>query len=273
MPPGRARSTGVQGAVDSGQIRRFTGNDYAQPLAKGDLAAAVAWSGDIYQLLSSNPKLRWAIPDKGGDDLDGQHDHPEGRQRGDGVDLHELRLRPEDRRADRRVRRVRAAGQGHEGGAARRSIPSWRRTRSSSRPTRTSRRRISSTLRRSTTRRTSSSGSKCSEPDAGDGAWSFLHPRTDTGALTPYLLLLPGLVWLVLFFLAAARLPRLPVARSRDVRHRVLVRLGVLELLGRDLGLPQAVHPLVRLRRHRDRARPRDLAIRSSTGSRSGPGG
>jgi len=55
----------VQTAVDSGQIRRFTGNDYAQPLAKGDLAAAIAWSGDIYQLLSSNPKLKWAIPDKG----------------------------------------------------------------------------------------------------------------------------------------------------------------------------------------------------------------
>ena len=55
----------VQAAVDSGQIRRFTGNDYAQPLAKGDLAAAVAWSGDIFQLLSSNPKLKWAIPDKG----------------------------------------------------------------------------------------------------------------------------------------------------------------------------------------------------------------
>jgi len=56
----------VQAAVDSGQIRRFTGNDYAQPLAKGDLAAAVAWSGDIYQLLSSNDKLRWALPAKGG---------------------------------------------------------------------------------------------------------------------------------------------------------------------------------------------------------------
>jgi spermidine/putrescine transport system substrate-binding protein len=56
----------VQSAVDSGQIRRFTGNDYAQPLAKGDLAAAVAWSGDIYQLLPSNPKLKWAIPTKGG---------------------------------------------------------------------------------------------------------------------------------------------------------------------------------------------------------------
>jgi spermidine/putrescine transport system substrate-binding protein len=56
----------VQTAVDSGQIRRFTGNDYAQPLAKGDLAAATAWSGDIYQLLSSNPKLKWALPTKGG---------------------------------------------------------------------------------------------------------------------------------------------------------------------------------------------------------------
>jgi spermidine/putrescine transport system substrate-binding protein len=56
----------VQAAVDSGQIRRFTGNDYAQPLAKGDLAAAVAWSGDIYQLQSSNDKLRWALPEKGG---------------------------------------------------------------------------------------------------------------------------------------------------------------------------------------------------------------
>jgi spermidine/putrescine transport system substrate-binding protein len=56
----------VQAAVDSGQIRRFTGNDYAQPLANGDLAAAFAWSGDIVQLLPDNPKLKWAIPESGG---------------------------------------------------------------------------------------------------------------------------------------------------------------------------------------------------------------
>ena len=56
----------IQKAVDSGQIRRFTGNDYAQPLSQGDLAAAIAWSGDIYQLLSSNPNLKWALPTKGG---------------------------------------------------------------------------------------------------------------------------------------------------------------------------------------------------------------
>ncbi len=53
-------------AVDSGQIRRFTGNDYAQPLTKGDLAAVVGWSGDAIQLLADNPKLKWQIPTDGG---------------------------------------------------------------------------------------------------------------------------------------------------------------------------------------------------------------
>jgi spermidine/putrescine transport system substrate-binding protein len=55
----------IKEGVGSGQIRRFTGNDYAQPLTKGDLAAAVAWSGDVVQLLASNPKLKWAIPKDG----------------------------------------------------------------------------------------------------------------------------------------------------------------------------------------------------------------
>ncbi len=55
----------IQKGVDDGQIRRFTGNDYAQPLTKGDLAAAVAWSGDVVQLLASNPKLKWVVPEKG----------------------------------------------------------------------------------------------------------------------------------------------------------------------------------------------------------------
>jgi spermidine/putrescine transport system substrate-binding protein len=56
----------VQAAVDSGQIRRFTGNDYSGPLANGDLAACVAWSGDIVQLLPDNPKLKWTVPESGG---------------------------------------------------------------------------------------------------------------------------------------------------------------------------------------------------------------
>jgi spermidine/putrescine transport system substrate-binding protein len=54
----------IQKAQDAGQIRRFYGNDYAQPLARGDLAATMAWSGDIFGL--GDPKLKWAIPEAGG---------------------------------------------------------------------------------------------------------------------------------------------------------------------------------------------------------------
>jgi spermidine/putrescine transport system substrate-binding protein len=54
----------IKEASDSGQIRQFTGNDYAGPLDKGDLKACVAWSGDIQQL--GNPKLKWNVPTDGG---------------------------------------------------------------------------------------------------------------------------------------------------------------------------------------------------------------
>ena len=54
----------VQKAQDRGQIRRFYGNDYAQPLATGDLAASMAWSGDIFLL--DVPKVKWGVAEKGG---------------------------------------------------------------------------------------------------------------------------------------------------------------------------------------------------------------
>ena len=56
----------LQAGVDSGQIRQFTGNDYAPLLAKGDLWACVAWSGDMVQLIADNPSLTFRIPDAGG---------------------------------------------------------------------------------------------------------------------------------------------------------------------------------------------------------------
>jgi spermidine/putrescine transport system substrate-binding protein len=52
-------------AVDSGQIRRFTGNDYAPELAKGDIAACIGWSGDVIQLSSEDGKVRFVAPDSG----------------------------------------------------------------------------------------------------------------------------------------------------------------------------------------------------------------
>ncbi len=49
------------------QFRGYYGNEYYQPLAAGDLAISVAWSGDISQMqLYDNPKIKFVIPDGGG---------------------------------------------------------------------------------------------------------------------------------------------------------------------------------------------------------------
>jgi len=60
-----AALTKLQTAVDSGQIRRFTGNDYAQELAKGDIAACVGWSGDVIQLNFEDEKVKFVSPESG----------------------------------------------------------------------------------------------------------------------------------------------------------------------------------------------------------------
>ncbi|MER7109938.1 polyamine ABC transporter substrate-binding protein [Streptomyces sp. NPDC000229] len=55
----------LQKGVDTQQIRRFTGNDYTGDLAKGDLAACLAWAGDVIQLQADNPDIQFAIPNAG----------------------------------------------------------------------------------------------------------------------------------------------------------------------------------------------------------------
>ncbi|MEU6061688.1 spermidine/putrescine ABC transporter substrate-binding protein [Streptomyces sp. NPDC047097] len=55
----------LQKAVDTSQIRRFTGNDYTADLSKGDIAACLAWAGDVIQLQADNPDIRFAIPSAG----------------------------------------------------------------------------------------------------------------------------------------------------------------------------------------------------------------
>jgi spermidine/putrescine transport system substrate-binding protein len=56
----------LQAAVDSEQVQKFTGNDYAAGLAGGSILAAMAWSGDVVQLQLDNPNLKFVIPDDGG---------------------------------------------------------------------------------------------------------------------------------------------------------------------------------------------------------------
>jgi spermidine/putrescine transport system substrate-binding protein len=52
-------------ANDAGQFRRFTGNDYTTDLAKGNVWVSLAYSGDLIQLQSDNPDLRFSYPEEG----------------------------------------------------------------------------------------------------------------------------------------------------------------------------------------------------------------
>jgi spermidine/putrescine transport system substrate-binding protein len=55
----------IKAAADSGQVRRFTGNDYSRDLTSGDAVAVMGWSGDAVQLQADNPNLEWRMPTEG----------------------------------------------------------------------------------------------------------------------------------------------------------------------------------------------------------------
>ena len=55
----------IQEAKDAGQLKGFTGNDYTDGLTKGDIAACVAWTGDVVQLQFENDQVGYALPDAG----------------------------------------------------------------------------------------------------------------------------------------------------------------------------------------------------------------
>jgi spermidine/putrescine transport system substrate-binding protein len=53
----------VKSAADSGQIRRFTGNDYTEDLTAGNIVAAIGWSGDAS--IVENENAEWIMPAEG----------------------------------------------------------------------------------------------------------------------------------------------------------------------------------------------------------------
>jgi spermidine/putrescine transport system substrate-binding protein len=71
--PSRATAGAAHAAVDrleaivaSGQIARFTANEFVDALKADQFAACLAWSGDIVQLQAERPDIRFVIPDEGG---------------------------------------------------------------------------------------------------------------------------------------------------------------------------------------------------------------
>jgi spermidine/putrescine transport system substrate-binding protein len=53
----------VAQGVDSGQIRKVTGNEYTEDLTSGNVVASVGWSGDAY--LIGRDDVEWRRPDEG----------------------------------------------------------------------------------------------------------------------------------------------------------------------------------------------------------------
>ncbi len=53
----------IEGAAESGQLRRFTGNDYTEEMTAGNIVAAIGWSGDAS--IIENPNAEWRMPTEG----------------------------------------------------------------------------------------------------------------------------------------------------------------------------------------------------------------
>ena len=55
----------LQGAIESGQIVGVVGNSYINDMARGDVVAAIGWSGDAVQLQADNPDIKFVMPEQG----------------------------------------------------------------------------------------------------------------------------------------------------------------------------------------------------------------
>ena len=56
----------MEEVVGSGQVSKFTGNEYVDLLKDGAFAACLAWSGGVLQLQADRPDLKFIIPAEGG---------------------------------------------------------------------------------------------------------------------------------------------------------------------------------------------------------------
>jgi spermidine/putrescine transport system substrate-binding protein len=60
----------VKVAADAGIVRAFTGNSYTERMLRGDVTIAMAWSGDVINILqveqTGDQDFQWALPTEGG---------------------------------------------------------------------------------------------------------------------------------------------------------------------------------------------------------------
>ena len=55
----------LEEVIANGQVLQFSGNNYLQQLAQGNLYACEAWSGDVIQAQFDNPDIKFVVPEEG----------------------------------------------------------------------------------------------------------------------------------------------------------------------------------------------------------------
>ena len=59
----------IQESADAGIVRAFTGNSYTERMLRGDVTLAMAWSGDVINILqveqTGDQDFQWALPTEG----------------------------------------------------------------------------------------------------------------------------------------------------------------------------------------------------------------
>jgi spermidine/putrescine transport system substrate-binding protein len=55
----------LEEVIANGQVLQFSGNNYLQQLAQGNLYACEAWSGDVIQAQYDNPDIKFVVPEEG----------------------------------------------------------------------------------------------------------------------------------------------------------------------------------------------------------------
>ena len=133
LQPGRVGQGDLRASrtcVGSGQVRRFTGNDYIHDLNAGNMVACEAWSGDVIAHAVRQPGHQVGRARGGPGPLVGQHDGAEqGRPQGERREADELLLRARGGGHARRVGELHLPGRRAPRRRWRRSTRRWSTTR------------------------------------------------------------------------------------------------------------------------------------------------
>ena len=254
----------LQKAVSSGQVRQFTGNDYAPLLAKGDIWACFAWSGDMVQLRIDHPNLKWVVPDEGAMIWTDNMLIPKGGDVVHRLDADELVLQAVDRGGGGGLRQL------HLAGRRRRRAPPEDRPGDREEPAHLPDRRDAreGAPDRSEVGEQPEVQAAVPAPDRGLTRVGAIRGRS----LAPYLLLAPGIAWLILFFVVPMYYLAITSLQTGSLEVGYTFNWAWNNYREAITTYQHAVLPLDQVRRDRHRALAARRAIRSRTGSRSAAG-